>query len=71
MRNVSGLVFGHYFVYVSDDLLCCLERFGAEHNIPVVYTDDFGHGTRHAIFPIGMNARLDADKQSMVFCRAV
>jgi muramoyltetrapeptide carboxypeptidase LdcA involved in peptidoglycan recycling len=33
----------------------------------VVYTDDFGHGTRHAILPIGMEAQLDADGQSMVF----
>ena len=68
MRNVTGLIFGHYSENVPDDLLRCLERFGANHNISVVYTDDFGHGTRHAILPIGINAKLDADKQSMVFC---
>ena len=67
MRNVSGLIFGHYAVHVPDDLLRFLERFGDKHNIPVVYTDDFGHGTRHAIFPIGMNARLHADKQELIF----
>jgi muramoyltetrapeptide carboxypeptidase LdcA involved in peptidoglycan recycling len=32
-----------------------------------VYTDDFGHGTRHAVLPIGMNAELDADRQSLLF----
>lgn len=67
MRNVAGLIFGHYSVNVPDDLLCCLERFGIKNDIPVVYTDDFGHGTRHAIFPIGFNAKLDADKQSLSF----
>jgi len=67
MRNVSGLIFGHYTVNVPDDLLRCLERFGIKHNIPVVYTDDFGHGTRHAILPIGVTAKLDADSQSLIF----
>jgi len=67
MRNVSGLIFGHYTVNVPDDLLRCLERFGIKHNIPLVYTDDFGHGTRHAILPIGVTAKLDADSQSLIF----
>lgn len=68
MRNVSGLIFGHYAANIPDDLLRCLERFGNRHNIPVVYTDDFGHGTRHAILPIGVNAELDADNKLMNFC---
>jgi len=67
MRNVTGLIFGHYSDNVPDDLVRCLHRFGIEHHIPVVYTDDFGHGTRHAILPIGVNASLDADKQCLTF----
>ena len=67
MRNVSGLIFGHYSNDVPDELLRCLERFGENHNIPVVYTDDFGHGTRHAVLPIGVNAKLDADRQTLTF----
>ena len=67
MRNVVGLCFGHYSVNVPDDLLRCLERFGVQHNVPVIYTDDFGHGTRHAILPIGINAVLDAEKHKMSF----
>ena len=67
MRSVTGLIFGHYTDNVPDDLLRCLERFGANHNIPVVYTDDFGHGTKHAILPIGVNAALDSDKQELSF----
>ncbi|MCL2813148.1 MAG: LD-carboxypeptidase [Oscillospiraceae bacterium] len=69
MRNVTGLIFGHYCAGVPKDLLCCLERFGAEHDIPVVYTDDFGHGTRHAVLPIGARAKLDADSQCMDFVK--
>jgi muramoyltetrapeptide carboxypeptidase len=67
MRNVIGLIFGHYAVDVPEDLLRCLERFGERHDIPVVYTDDFGHGTRHAIFPIGMTAALDTEKRALAF----
>ena len=67
MHNVTGLIFGHYSAHVPEDLLHCLERFGAKHNIPVIYTDDFGHGTRHAILPIGASAKLDADNQHMRF----
>jgi muramoyltetrapeptide carboxypeptidase len=67
MQNVTGLIFGHYCVDVPDTLLRCLERFGKKHGIPVVYTDDFGHGTRHAIFPIGVDATLDATKQTLTF----
>ena len=67
MRNVTGLIFGHYSNDVPTDLLNCLERFGSKHKIPVVYTDDFGHGTRHAILPIGVKAKLNADKQSLIF----
>ena len=68
MQNVVGLVFGHYSENVPDDLFRCLQRFGMNHNIPVVYTDDFGHGTKHAVFPIGANAKLDADERHMSFC---
>ena len=67
MRCVTGLIFGHFAVEVPEDLLRCLGRFGDKYNIPVVYTDDFGHGTRHAILPIGMDAALDADGQRLVF----
>ncbi|MCL2421615.1 MAG: LD-carboxypeptidase, partial [Defluviitaleaceae bacterium] len=61
------LIFGHYSVDIPHDLLHCLERFGKRHNIPVLYTDDFGHGTRHGILPIGVKARLDADAQRLDF----
>jgi muramoyltetrapeptide carboxypeptidase len=67
MKRVKGLVFGHYSVQEPTDLLRCLERFGARHGIPVLYTDDFGHGTRHGILPIGVRAKLDAEAQSVVF----
>lgn len=68
MGKVKGLVFGHYSAEPPSDLFHCLERFGKRHNIPVLCTDDFGHGMRHGILPIGMKAALDADKQELVFC---
>jgi len=67
MHNVTGLIFGHYADNVPEDLLRFLERYSNIHSIPVVYTDDFGHGTRHAVLPIGEYASLDADKQQLIF----
>jgi muramoyltetrapeptide carboxypeptidase len=67
IHNAVGLIFGHFSLNVPDDLLRALERFGDRHSIPVIYTDDFGHGTKHAILPIGLNATLDADKQTLTF----
>ena len=67
IHNVGGLIFGHYANQVPEDLCRRLERFGEKHDIPVVYTDDFGHETRHSILPIGVPARLDADRQTLQF----
>ena len=50
-----------------NDFMQYLGRFGKRNNIPVVYTNDFGHGANHAILPIGMQAFLDADKHTLNF----
>lgn len=67
IRNVSGLIFGHYSNDVPETLLQRLERFGEKYSIPLIYTDDFGHFTKHSILPIGVSARLDADAQKLLF----
>lgn len=67
IHSVGGLFFGHYSNDVPDNLFSRLTRFGEKHNIPVVYTDDFGHYTRHSILPIGALARLDAGAQKLQF----
>lgn len=56
---VTGLIFGHYAERSYPELLNRLKRFGERYHIPVVYCDDFGHGTNHAILPIGRRAQLD------------
>jgi len=67
MKSVTGLIFGHYNDAPPQNLTDCLKRFGAEHKIPVVYTDDFGHGTNHAVFPIGVKAKLNATTGQLAF----
>lgn len=67
--RVGGLIFGHYSDSAPDDLLRRLERFGGKHDIPVVYCDDFGHYTKHSILPIGVSARLDTERQALIFER--
>jgi Uncharacterized proteins, homologs of microcin C7 resistance protein MccF len=65
--NVTGLIFGHYSENVPTDLLNRLTRFGEKYNVPVIYTDDFGHGVNHAIFPIGVNAEFDSVNHKLRF----
>lgn len=59
MRQVAGIVFGHYSEPINGHLLERLQRLGRKWNIPVAYCDDFGHGANHAILPIGVRCRLD------------
>lgn len=57
----SGLIFGHYSKHPRPLIKEILERIGNKYNIPVVWTEDFGHGNYNAIFPIGTRAELNAD----------
>ena len=59
MRQVTGVLFGHYSSPVNAHLLERLARLGKRWGIPIAYCDDFGHGAHHAILPIGAHAALD------------
>ena len=69
IRNVSGLLFGHYADDVPEDLLRRLARFGQKYGVTVAYSDDFGHYTRQSILPIGALAIFDAGRQELQFYR--
>jgi muramoyltetrapeptide carboxypeptidase len=68
IRQVSGLLFGHYSENVHPDLLERLKRFGSKYHVPVAYCGDFGHGRNQAILPIGCEAVLDTRAKTMKFC---
>lgn len=59
--RVKGLIFGHYSKEPSPVIDDILRRIGLQYGIPVVRTEDFGHGENGAILPISLKARLDAD----------
>jgi muramoyltetrapeptide carboxypeptidase len=67
IKNVKGILFGHYSEKEYPELDHCLERFGKRHNIPVIKCDDFGHGNNHGIIPIGQNARIDTNKKTLEY----
>lgn len=67
MKQVRGLLFGHYSDDISPHLFEILERFGKKYSIPIAYCDDFGHGENHAILPIGKEAVLDTGKRSLIY----
>lgn len=66
-ENISGLIFGHYSNEKQPLIDKILERLGKRYGIPVVRSEDFGHGVNNAILPIGLPASLDADKQTLNF----
>ena len=69
-KNVSGLIWGHYALSEYSEVDNILSRIAKAYNIPVVKTDDFGHGANRAVLPIGIEARLDVDKMSLQYTQA-
>jgi muramoyltetrapeptide carboxypeptidase len=67
IKNITGLIFGHYSDRQNDDLSDRLQRFGRKNNIPVIYCDDFGHGLNNGIIPVGRNAALDTQTKQLLF----
>jgi muramoyltetrapeptide carboxypeptidase len=67
MARVTGVIFGHYSAEQPAALDEILLRLAARYAIPVVRCDDFGHGANNAILPLGVNASLDADAQTLTF----
>lgn len=67
MKQVTGLLFGHYGYPTNEQLLQRLRILGERHHIPVAYCDDFGHGDHCAILPIGVSATLDATHQHLLY----
>ncbi|MCI8387696.1 MAG: LD-carboxypeptidase [Clostridiales bacterium] len=69
-KKARGLIFGHYSnkeYTIIDDIL---RRVGEKYHIPVVRSEDFGHGANNAILPIGTHAMLDtgADSFELLDC---
>ncbi len=62
-----GLIFGHYSEHPQPLIEEILGRIGDKYDIPVVWTEDFGHGKFNSIFPIGVKAELNADIGSFQF----
>ena len=62
LDRVVGLIFGHYSNKYFPEIDEILRRVGERFSIPVVRCEDFGHGDNNAVLPIGVKARLDADK---------
>lgn len=67
MPHVRGILFGHYSDPMNEHLLFRLKVLGEKWGIPVAYTDDFGHGVNHAIFPFGAHATLDTENAALSY----
>lgn len=68
LQCASGLIFGHYSEKPSPLIDEILSRIGDRYDIPVVRTEDFGHGRYHTILPIGMSAILHTEGENAQFC---
>jgi muramoyltetrapeptide carboxypeptidase len=67
IKNITGLLFGHYSENEYPVLEECLKRFGERNKIPVMMCDDFGHGINHGIIPIGQNARMNTENKVLEY----
>jgi muramoyltetrapeptide carboxypeptidase len=65
IKNITGLLFGHYSEKEYPELEQCLERFGKRNNIPIIMCDDFGHGINHGIIPIGQNGIMNTENKTL------
>ena len=67
IHNVRGLLFGNYSDNLNQLLLARLKRFGEKYDIPVAYCDDFGHGSNHAVIPIGRRAEFNTVNKTIKY----
>ena len=47
--------------------MALLALVGERYGIPVAYTNDIGHGTRHGVLPMGCRVRLDGGEGTLEF----
>lgn len=66
-ETVTGLIFGHFSTKEYPQIDDILRRIGEKYSIPVVRSEDFGHGRYQSIFPIGVRARLDTENDTFEF----
>jgi muramoyltetrapeptide carboxypeptidase len=67
IKNITGLLFGHYSEKEYPELEKCLERFGRRNKMPVIKCDDFGHGMNHGIIPIGQDAIINTEDKILEY----
>ncbi len=65
--KVKGVIIGYYAEVLPAEFIAVLQRFVARTHLPLVYSDDFGHGVKHGILPIGVPATLDATTGTLVY----
>ena len=66
-ENAEALIFGHYSDAENTLIDDILRRIGEKYRIPVARCEDVGHGSNNAVFPIGIHAALDTDKEVLTF----
>lgn len=59
-KQVRGVIIGYYDNDIPNEFFEVLLSFAKRTSLPIVYTDDFGHGVKQGIIPIGVEARLTA-----------
>ena len=66
-RNVNGLLIGYYSPDKVEEFDNLISRFAAEHKLPCLKCDSFGHCDNQAIIPLGIKSTLDADSKKVIF----
>ncbi len=65
--HVKGLLVGFEETTPSGPAENIFRRVGERYGIPVVRCEDFGHGEKHTVLPIGGEVTLDADEKRLIY----
>ena len=65
MQNINGIIFGHYSNQENIAINNRLMMIGETYSIPIMKTNDFGHGLHHGILPIGKQAKITTSKKRL------
>ena len=65
--SVTGILFGFYSDIENPLLIQGLTEIGKRYSIPVAMSDEFGHGHKHGILPLGKEAILDLKEKKLFY----
>ncbi len=65
--HVKGMIAGYEELTPNEYAEGIFRRIGERYGIPVLRSEDYGHGALHTVLPIGGQVVLDADEKRLIY----